>query len=316
MINTMKYIFKRILNALPVLIGVSLIAFILGVIAPGDPALEILTMDGISYPTEQELDAMRDELGLNDPIIIQYFNWAKKAVRGDLGKSYMTNEPVFHEIIRRLPVTFSIAILAVLMAVIFGIPLGVLMVFKRYSLFDHFGRVIALIFISVPGFWLSFMLITVFSEKLKILPTSGYGSFKHLILPSVILASGTVGVIMRLNRATLIEEINKNYVITAKAKGLFDEKIIIRHALLNSIMPIITYLGNYFGGILGGSAIIETIFAIPGIGSFVVDGIFSRDYPVIQGYVLFMGVTYIIFNLLVDICYVMLNPQIRLGGKN
>lgn len=316
MINTMKYIFKRILNALPVLIGVSLIAFILGVIAPGDPALEILTMDGISYPTEQELDAMRDELGLNDPIIIQYFNWAKKAVRGDLGKSYMTNESVFHEIIRRLPVTFSIAILAVLIAVIFGIPLGVLMVFKRYSLFDYFGRVIALIFISAPGFWLSFMLITVFSEKLKILPTSGYGSFKHLILPSVILASGTVGVIMRLNRATVIEEINKNYVITAKAKGLFDEKIIIRHALLNSIMPIITYLGNYFGGILGGSAIIETIFAIPGIGSFVVDGIFSRDYPVIQGYVLFMGVTYIIFNLLVDICYVMLNPQIRLGGKN
>lgn len=316
MINTVKYIFKRILNLVPVLIGVSLIAFILGIIAPGDPALEILTMDGISYPTEEELDDMRDELGLNDPIIIQYFNWAKKAVRGDLGKSYMTSESVFHEIIRRLPITFSIAILAVLMAVILGIPLGILMVFKRYSLFDHFGRVIALIFISVPGFWLSFILITIFSEKLKILPTSGYGSFKHLILPSVILASGTIGVIMRLNRATLIEEINKNYVITAKAKGLFDEKIIMRHALLNSIMPIITYLGNYFGGILGGSAIIETIFAIPGIGSFVVEGIFSRDYPVIQGYVLFMGVTYITFNLLVDICYVILNPQIRLGGKN
>ncbi|MCT4565127.1 MAG: ABC transporter permease [Maledivibacter sp.] len=316
MLNTMGYIVKRILNAIPVLIGVSLIAFILGIMAPGDPALEILTMDGISYPTEQELNSMRDELGLNDPVIIQYLNWAKNAVKGDLGKSYMTNEPVFHEIMRRLPITFSIAILAVIMAILIGVPLGVFMVFKRHSLFDHLGRIVALVFISVPGFWLSFILITLFSEKLKILPTSGYGSFKHLILPSTILASGTIGVIMRLNRATLIEEINKNYVITAKAKGFFDEIIIIRHALLNSIMPIITYLGNYFGGILGGSAIIETIFAIPGIGSFVVDGIFSRDYPVIQGYVLFMGITYIVFNLLVDICYVILNPQIRLGGKN
>ncbi|WP_432408989.1 nickel ABC transporter permease [Wukongibacter sp. M2B1] len=316
MANTITYIFKRILNAVPILIGVSLIAFILGVMAPGDPALEILTMDGISYPTQQELDAMRDELGLNDPIIIQYFNWAKRAMRGDLGKSYMTNEAVFDEILRRLPITFSIAILAVILAVIFGIPLGVLMAFKRYSLLDHLGRVIALVFISVPGFWLSFMLITVFAEKLKIFPTSGYGSFKHIILPSIILASGNIGVIMRLNRATLIEEINKNYILTAKAKGLFDRVIIIHHALINSIMPVITYLGNYFGAILGGSTIIETIFAIPGIGSFVVEGIFSRDYPVIQGYVLFMGVTYIIFNLLVDMCYVMVNPQIRLGGKN
>lgn len=316
MINTLKYIVKRILNAIPVLIGVSLISFVLGVIAPGDPALEILTMDGISYPTQEELQAMREELGLNDPIIIQYFNWAKNALKGDLGRSYMSNDLVFDEIIRRLPITFSIASLAVIIAVLLGIPLGVLMAFKRYSVFDHLGRVIALMFISIPGFWLSFILITVFSEKLQVLPTSGYGSFKHLILPSIILASSTIGVIMRLNRATLIEEINKNYVLTAKSKGLFDGIIIVHHALLNSIMPVITYLGNYFGGILGGSAIIETIFAIPGIGNFVVNGIFSRDYPVIQGYVLFMGITYIIFNLLVDICYVMLNPQIRLGGKN
>ncbi|SKC81424.1 nickel ABC transporter permease [Maledivibacter halophilus] len=316
MINTLKYIVKRILNAIPVLIGVSLIAFVLGIMAPGDPALEILTMDGMSYPTQEELQAMREEMGLNDPIIIQYFNWGKNALKGDLGRSYMTNEPVFDEIIRRLPITFSIASLAVIIAVLLGIPLGVLMAFKRYSLIDHLGRVIGLMFISIPGFWLSFMLITVFSEKLKVLPTSGYGSFRHLILPSIILASGTIGVIMRLNRATLIEEINKNYILTARSKGLFDRMIIVHHSLLNSIMPVITYLGNYFGGILGGSAIIETIFAIPGIGSFVVDGIFSRDYPVIQGYVLFMGIAYILFNLLVDICYVMLNPQIRLGGKN
>lgn len=316
MAQIFKYLFKRILCTIPILIGISLISFMLGILAPGDPAREILTRDGISQPTKEEVYAMREDMGLNDPILTQYVRWVKKAIKCDLGKSYITDQPVFDELVKRIPITFSISIFAVIIAILLGIPLGVIMAVKNNSYIDNIGRIIALIFISIPGFWFAFISITIFSEKLKILPTSGFESFKSLIMPSFILASGTIGVIMRLTRANVLKELNKNYIITAESKGLSYKIIVMKHAFLNSLLPVITLIGNYFAGILGGTAIIESIFAIPGMGRFVIEGIFNRDYPVVQGYVLFTGIVYIIFNLLIDLSYLILNPKIRLGGES
>ncbi|MEL5899723.1 nickel ABC transporter permease [Clostridium sporogenes] len=314
--ESLKYLCKKLIHSIIILIGVSFIAFILGVLAPGDPALQILNKDGINQPTKEEIYALREDMGLNAPIVTQYTTWAKKAIKCDLGKSYITDQPVFDELIKRIPTTFLISIFAVTIAVLFGIPLGVIMAVKNNSFIDNLGRIIALTFISIPGFWFSFILITIFSEKLKLLPTNGIDGLKSLIMPSFILASGNIGVIMRLTRATVLKELNKNYIITAESKGLSYKTIVIKHALLNSLLPVITLIGNYFAGILGGTAVIETIFAIPGMGSFAIEGIFNRDYPVIQGYVLFTGLIYIIFNLIVDLSYLVLNPKIRLGGES
>lgn len=314
--ESLKYLCKKLIHSIIILIGVSFIAFILGVLAPGDPALQILNKDGINQPTKKEIYALREDMGLNAPIVTQYTTWAKKAIKCDLGKSYITDQPVFDELIKRIPITFLISIFAVTIVVLFGIPLGVIMAVKNNSFIDNLGRIIALTFISIPGFWFSFILITIFSEKLKLLPTNGIDGLKSLIMPSFILASGNIGVIMRLTRATVLKELNKNYIITAESKGLSYKTIVIKHALLNSLLPVITLIGNYFAGILGGTAVIETIFAIPGMGSFAIEGIFNRDYPVIQGYVLFTGLIYIIFNLIVDLSYLVLNPKIRLGGES
>lgn len=312
--NSFKYLFKRILMTIPVLIGITFLAFILGVIAPGDPAVEYLSMDGISAPTEEEIAEAREELGLNEHIFVQYGKWTKKALKGDLGTSYITKTPIKEEIQKRLPITFSVSLMAMFFVVVLSIPLAVLMAVKRDSTIDKVGRIISLILASMPGFWIAIIMLTVFCEKLKWLPTSGYGTIKHLIMPGFVLAAGTIGTIMRLNRSTLIDALGQNYIVTAKAKGLKERVITFKYAFLNSLMPIITLLGNYFGGILGGSTVVEVIFGLPGMGSYVIKGIMSRDYPVIQGYVVFTGIIFVGFNLIVDVCYLMVNPKMRLGG--
>lgn len=312
--NSFKYLFKRILMTIPVLIGITFLAFILGVIAPGDPAVEYLSMDGISSPTEEEIAEAREELGLNENIFVQYGKWTKKALKGDLGTSYITKTPIKEEIQKRLPITFSVSLMAMFFVVVLSIPLAVLMAVKRDSTIDKVGRIISLILASMPGFWIAIIMLTVFCEKLKWLPTSGYGTIKHLIMPGFVLAAGTTGTIMRLNRSTLIDALGQNYIVTAKAKGLKERVITFKYAFLNSLMPIITLLGNYFGGILGGSTVVEVIFGLPGMGSYVIKGIMSRDYPVIQGYVVFTGIIFVGFNLIVDLCYLMVNPKMRLGG--
>lgn len=312
--NSFKYLFKRILMTIPVLIGITFLAFILGVIAPGDPAVEYLSMDGISAPTEEEIAEAREELGLNENIFVKYGKWTKKALKGDLGTSYITKTPIKEEIQKRLPITFSVSLMAMFFVVVLSIPLAVLMAVKRDSTIDKVGRIISLILASMPGFWIAIIMLTVFCEKLKWLPTSGYGTIKHLIMPGFVLAAGTIGTIMRLNRSTLIDALGQNYIVTAKAKGLKERVITFKYAFLNSLMPIITLLGNYFGGILGGSTVVEVIFGLPGMGSYVIKGIMSRDYPVIQGYVVFTGIIFVGFNLIVDLCYLMVNPKMRLGG--
>lgn len=310
-----KYLIKRLLMTIPVLIGITFLAFMLGVIAPGDPAIEYLSMDGISAPTEEELEKAREEMGLNENIFLQYGKWTVKALKGDLGKSYITKTSIREEIQRRLPITFSVSLMAMFFVITISIPLSIIMALKKDSTIDKAGRMVSLILASMPGFWIAIIMLSIFCERLKWLPTSGYGTIKHLIMPGFVLAAGTIGTIMRLHRATLIEALGQNYIITARSKGLKEKVITFKYAFINSLMPIVTLLGNYFGGILGGSTVVEVIFGIPGMGSYVIKGIMSRDYPVIQGYVVFTGVIFLAFNLLIDLCYLILNPRMRLGGE-
>ncbi|MCC0634853.1 MULTISPECIES: ABC transporter permease [unclassified Clostridioides] len=310
-----KYLIRRILMTIPILIGITFLGFILGVIAPGDPAVEYLSMDGISAPTDEEIERVREELGLNDNIIVQYINWTKKAMTGDLGLSYIKKTSITEEILRRLPITFSLSLMAMFFVIVLSIPLAIIMALKKDSAIDKIGTFVSLLMISIPGFWLAIIMLSIFCENLRWLPTSGYGTIKHLIMPGFVLAAGTIGTVARLNRATLIESIGQNYITVAKAKGLSNKIVIFKYAFLNSLMPIVTVLGNYFGAILGGSTVVEVIFSIPGMGSYVIQGIMSRDYPVVQGYVLFTGIIFIVFNLIVDICYLFLNPKMRVGGK-
>lgn len=310
-----KYLIKRLLMTIPVLIGITFLAFMLGVIAPGDPAVEYLSMDGVSAPTEKEIEKAREEMGLNENIFLQYGKWTIRAFKGDLGKSYITKTSIREEIQRRLPITFSVSLMAMFFVVTISIPLSIIMALKKDSTIDKAGRMVSLILASMPGFWIAIIMLSIFCERLKWLPTSGYGTIKHLIMPGFVLAAGTIGTIMRLHRATLIEALGQNYIITARSKGLKEKVITFKYAFINSLMPIVTLLGNYFGGILGGSTVVEVIFGIPGMGSYVIKGIMSRDYPVIQGYVVFTGIIFLAFNLLIDLCYLILNPRMRLGGE-
>ncbi|NMS90656.1 ABC transporter permease [Clostridioides difficile] len=313
--NSFKYLIRRILMTIPTLIGITFLAFILGVIAPGDPAVEYLSMDGISAPTEEEIEIVREELGLNDSIIVQYINWTKKAITGDLGLSYIKKTSITEDILRRLPITFSLSLMAMFFVIVLSIPLAIIMALRKDSAIDKIGTFVSLFLTSIPGFWLAIIMLGIFCETLRWLPTSGYGTIKHLIMPGFVLAAGTIGTVARLNRATLIESMGQNYITVAKSKGLPNRIVTFKYAFLNSLMPIVTVLGNYFGAILGGSTVVEVIFSIPGMGSYVIQGIMSRDYPVVQGYVLFTGIIFVLFSLVVDICYLFLNPKIRIGGK-
>lgn len=309
------YIIKKLMMVLPVWLGISAAAFLLGVASPSDPAALLLSMDGISTPDAQEIVAKRHELGLDRPYILQYLTWLGQVLQGNLGISYITRQPVLDELLLRLPVTAMLAGSSLLLVMLAGIPLGVLMAWKKNTGGDFLLRAASLAGTSLPSFWLSIVLIWIFAENLQLLPSSGYGTLSHIVLPAVTLAAGVTGALMRLQRATLLEVLEQNYIFAAKAKGLPPARIIWRHGLPNALIPVVTLLGNYFGSVLGGSAVIESIYSLPGLGSYVLEAIRGRDYPVIQGYVLFTGCIFVAFNLLVDLVYLGLNPRIRLGGK-
>ncbi|QGP93849.1 Glutathione transport system permease protein GsiC [Neomoorella glycerini] len=307
------YILRRLGAGIPTLLGITLIAFLLGVIAPGDPAAEVLRLGGMTEPTQEEIQAMRQQMGLDKPLPVQYMNWVGRALQGDLGTSYMTGRPVAGELLSRLPATALLALAAVTFAVLFGIPLGVLMAIKSDTFMDHLGRAGALTLTSMPGFWLAILLIGLTAERLHLLPTSGFGTWQHLLLPAIVLGAGTSATLMRLTRATLLDVLGQDYIRAARAKGLSSGVVVLRHALPNAFIPLLTVIGLNLGHILGGSVVVEVIFAWPGIGRLAVDAIFRRDYPVIQGYVVFTGLVFLSLNLIVDLLYRLLNPQVRLG---
>lgn len=303
-----KYVFRRIALLVPVIIGVTFIVFTLMYITPGDPAKIIL---GESAP-EASVQQLRTEMGLDKPYLVQYGNYLKNLfIHQDIGKSYVTKRPVMNEIMDCFPATLKLALLSMAFAIILGIPIGIISAIKQYSLFDTISMIFALIGISMPVFWFGLLLILLFSVKLHWLPASGFSSIKYMILPAIALGAQSVAIITRMTRSSMLEVIRQDYIRTVRAKGQKEAVVVLRHALGNALIPIITIIGLQFGGLLGGAVLTESIFSIPGVGRLMVDAIKMRDFPVVQGGVLFVAIAFSIVNLLVDLLYAYVDPRIK-----
>ncbi len=311
-----KYILGRIVALLPVLLLISVSSFALIHLVPGDPAV---IMAGLQAPDEV-VRQVREAMRLNIPIHQQVYEWYKALMlHGDLGHSYFLNARVSAAILERMPLTLSVAVLAILLASIVGIGLGVLSAVRQNSGVDKLAMVLSLGGLSIPNFWLGLMLIMYFSVRLGLFPTGGYvpwsqdplGSLRSLALPTFTLGFTAAALIMRTSRAAMIEVLTEDYVRTARAKGLRRLVVVNKHALKNALLPIVTVIGNTFGLLLGGAVVTETVFSLPGMGRLVALSILRRDYPLIQGALLTIGVLYVIVNLLVDVCYCLLDPRVK-----
>ncbi len=308
-----RYILKRLLMMIPVLLGVSFVVFCMMYFTPGDPARIILG----EAATQEDVDRKREELGLNDPFIVQYGNYLKNAVlHGDLGTSYATGQPVTTEILNRFPTTMLLAALSILLSVAIGIPVGIIAATKQYSAFDHAGTILSLVGVSMPNFWQGLMLILLFSVTWGLLPASGFYGPSYWILPAVTVGTSSAAMIMRMTRSSMLEVVRQDYIRTARAKGQTERVVILRHALANALIPIITVVGLQFGGLLGGAVLTESVFAIPGIGKLMVDSIKQKNYPMVQGGVLFIAIVFSFINLLVDLLYAYVDPRIKSQYKS
>lgn len=303
----LQYIAKRLLSTIPVLIGMTLLLFLMLRSLPGDPA-QVLAGQMAS---PEDVQQIRVQLGLDQPIYVQYGKFILNLAKFDLGRSARTQNPVFDEIMTRLPNTLELSLLAIALACLFGIPAGIISAIRPYTWLDYLVTSSALFGMSMPVFWLGLMLVVVFSIILHWLPAGGTGGIQHFILPSITLAAFVVAFIARMTRATMMETLGQDYVVTARAKGLREKVVIIRHALHNAMIPIITVIGLQFGTLLGGAVLTETVFAWPGMGRLIVDSILGRDYPMIQGAILVFGLLYIFINLIVDLLYAFVDPRIR-----
>ncbi|USK36494.1 ABC transporter permease (plasmid) [Bacillus sp. F19] len=302
-----KYIMQRTFSMIVTLIGVSFLVFLMMHLIPGDPVTYILG----DFATEESIAELKRSLGLDQPLFFQYIDYLKNVFQGDLGTSYVTGLTVVEEIYARFPITFQLAVCSLLIGSVVGIVMGILAAVKQNTIFDQLAMVISLIGISAPGFWIALFLIWIFSYQLNIFPISGYEGFYSLILPSITLGLGSAGNIARMTRSSMLEVIKQDFMRTAKAKGLALIPMIFQHALQNAMIPIITLIGLQFGFLLAGAVVIETVFALPGLGSFSVEAISKRDLPTVQGLVLFMASLFIITNLVVDIVYSIVDPRIK-----
>ncbi|MFQ5854071.1 MAG: ABC transporter permease [Anaerolineae bacterium] len=310
-----KYLVRRLISTVPVLLIVTLMVFSVLHLAPGDPAVIML---GEEY-SEELAAQVRAKLGLDQPIYIQYLRWAGSALRGDLGSSLRTRQPVLEAIGQRLPVSIQLGALAILIALTIAVPIGILSALKRNSLLDIVGTGFALVGVAMPNFWLGILLIFLFALILRWLPATGYvnpledpvGGIRSLLMPALTLGAAMSAVIMRQLRANLLAVLGEQYIITARAKGLHEQTVIRSHALKNALIPVVTILGLQVRTIIGGTIIIEMIFALPGIGRLVASSVFTRDYPMVQGVILVMALAVIISNLIVDLAYAYLDPRIR-----
>ena len=309
------YIARRVAYLVPVWLGISLLAYGLANLAPGDPARIILQRQTGEVPSDEAVQALRQQLGLDDPFPVRYGRWLVQVAHGDLGTSYRTGQAVLPALGEHFAATLEIAVAAFAISLAVAIPLGTLSAVSRGRLLDHASRLIALLGASIPSFWLGYVLVIVFAVGLKLLPVAGAQTPRHLVLPAVTLGLGAAASLTRLTRASVLEVLAEDFVRTARAKGLSERAATINHALRNALIPITTVSGIRFGHLLGGAVIVETVFAWPGIGKFVVDSIYDRDYPTIQGFVLFMGTVFVLIDLLVELSYVWLDPRVRLGAS-
>ncbi|HDI11430.1 MAG TPA: ABC transporter permease [Candidatus Acetothermia bacterium] len=303
----LQYIIRRLLLTFPVLFGVSLLVFSIIRLIPGDPAE---AMAG-PHATREMIERIRTEFGLDKPIHLQFLRFMSGLLRGDLGRSIRTQRPVMAEILDRLPHTLELAAASMLLATVFGMLAGIISAAKPYSFFDHLSMFLALVGISLPVFWLGLMLMLLFSLKLGWLPAAGRGTLAHLVLPSITLAAASMALIARMTRSSLLEVLRQEYVVAARAKGLPERDVLFRHALKNALVPVITIIGLRFGTLLSGAVLTETVFAWPGVGRLMVDSISARDYPVVQGAVLVLALSFVFINLAVDLLYAVFNPRIR-----
>ena len=310
----LKMIVKRILQLIPVLLITMTITFVITRVLPGNPAVTILGPQA----SPEAIEAMEEEMGLNDPMPIQYINYIKGIVTGDLGTSYRYNQPVLDLLLDKLPNTLSLALTSLIIALVIGIPVGILSAIKQYSIFDYVAMFLALLGVSMPAFWLGLMLVLIFSVNLGWLPTMGMGSMAngfgdvliHLILPAFCLSTGSMANFARISRSSMLEVIDQDYMKAVRAKGIRETVVIMKHGFKNALPPIVTVLGMRIAALLTGAIMIEKIFNWPGIGRLIVDAITNNDFELIQGTVLFMAVLYVFVNLLVDIAYLYLNPKV------
>ncbi len=276
-------------------------------VIPGDPALVIAGIDA----SQSDIDAIRVKLGTDRPILVQYTTWIWNVIRFDFGRSMISGQPVILLILERFPLTLSLALLGIVISMVIAIPLGVVSAVKRWSIWDYGGMIFSQIGMALPSFWLGILLLLLFSVKFKIFPLFGSGTVMHLILPAISLGIARAAVLLRLTRASMAEELSKEYVIAARSKGLTERRVNYKHALKNALLPVITIGGIQFGYMLGGAIIIEQVFSLPGLGRLFLFGVYQRDFPLIQGGVVFVALVFSLINFMVDMLYSVLNPKIR-----
>jgi ABC-type dipeptide/oligopeptide/nickel transport system permease component len=303
----LTYLLRRLVLTLPVLLGVATLVFALIHLVPGDPAEAML---GESAPAADLAD-LRTKLGLDQPLLVQYGHFLGGLVRGDLGTSFRYNTPVASEIRQRLGRTAQLAFVAMAVSIVIALPLGVLGALYRGRAIDQAAMAVSLAGIAMPNFWLGPLLAIIFAVWLGWLPVSGTGSWRHLVLPAVTLGAALAAIVARMTRARLVEELGELYVLAARARGVSRTRAVIRHALRNSLIPVVTIVGLQLGAVLTGTIITETIFSWPGVGRLLIQAINFRDYPLVQGCILFIAVTYVAMNLIVDVAYAWLDPRIR-----
>ena len=307
-----NYTIKRIFQVIPVLLIVSIIVFSVMHLLPGDPTLLMLAgAEGGSIPPER-LDELRIIMGLDKPLYEQYYNFISNAISGDLGTSIRLRTPVTEILLQKFPYTIKLSLLGLMIAIILGVVIGLVAAIFKDTWLDHFSMTISLIGVSMPIYWLGLLLILIFSINLNIFPSSGATGWKSIVLPALTLGFVSAGLISRLLRSSLLEVLNEDYIRTAKGKGLTDKIILIKHALKNAMIPVITILGLQFGNMLAGAVVTETVFSRPGLGRLVVNGILWKDYPLVQGTVLFIAFIYVFVNLFVDISYYWFDPRIKI----
>jgi peptide/nickel transport system permease protein len=302
-----RFLTRRLVLTIPVLLGVATLVFSLIHLIPGDPAQAML---GEAAP-QSDVEELRRQLGLDRPLAEQYAVFLGGLVKGDLGTSLRTGLPVTQQIVERMPATFELAAAAMLVAILFSMPLGIAGAVRRGTVVDHAAMTVSLAGVSVPNFWLGPLLAIVFAVELGWLPVSGRGTWAHLVLPAVSLGAALAAILARMTRATMLEELREPYVQAARARGASKSRAVMRHAFRNSLIPVVTLVGLQFGAVLTGAVITETIFAWPGIGRLLIQSIGFRDYPLVQGCILLIALTYVAVNLITDMLYGVLDPRIR-----
>jgi len=305
------YVIRRLLLAIPVLIGVSILVFSIVRFIPGDPARAIAGV----HASPRYVEQVRREMLLDEGLHVQYFVYMTNLVQGDMGRSALTRRPVTVELMERFPNTLMLTAAAMAIAIAFGMSAGIVSATRRYSLFDNFSMLAALIGVAAPVFWLGIMFQLLFSVNLGWLPSGGIGTWRHLVLPALTLGLATTALIARITRSSMLDVLGQDYITTARSKGLVERIVIYKHALKNALIPVVTVMGLQFGTLLGGAVLTETVFSWPGIGRLMVDSILNRDYPVVQGAVLLLAVFFVLINLVVDVIYAYLDPRITYGSK-